>query len=114
LLSVPLLDLTDISKNFGAIQALNNVSLTLEHGEVVGLMGDTGAGKSTLMRIIAGNFPPTQGTITIDGRPTVFHKPVEAGKAGVELVYQDLALCDMRAPDDRDQLLRLIATSRSD
>jgi ABC-type Na+ transport system ATPase subunit NatA len=43
-LSVPLLDLTDISKNFGAIQALNNVSLTLEHGEVVGLMGDTGAG----------------------------------------------------------------------
>jgi len=60
----------------------------------VGLMGDNGAGKSTLMRIIAGNFPPTYGTISIDGRSTVFHKPVEARKAGVEIVYQDLALCD--------------------
>jgi simple sugar transport system ATP-binding protein len=93
-LSVPILDLSEISKNFGAIQALNNVSLTMERGEVVGLMGDNGAGKSTLMRIIAGNFPPTYGTISIDGQPTVFHKPVEARKAGVEIVYQDLALCD--------------------
>jgi simple sugar transport system ATP-binding protein len=93
-LSVPVLDLTDISKNFGAIQALNNVSLTLERGEVVGLMGDNGAGKSTLMRIVAGNFPPSHGTIAIDGRPIMFHKPVEARKAGVEIVYQDLALCD--------------------
>jgi simple sugar transport system ATP-binding protein len=88
------LDLTDISKNFGPIQALNNVSLTLERSEVVGLMGDNGAGKSTLMRIIAGNFPPTHGTITIDGRLAVFHNPIEARKAGVEIVYQDLALCD--------------------
>jgi simple sugar transport system ATP-binding protein len=93
-LSVPILDLSEISKNFGAIQALNNVSLTMGRGEVVGLMGDNGAGKSTLMRIIAGNFPPTRGTIAIDGRPAVFHKPVEARKAGVEIVYQDLALCD--------------------
>jgi len=93
-LSVPILNLSEISKNFGAIQALNNVSLTMGRGEVVGLMGDNGAGKSTLMRIIAGNFPPTYGTISIDGRSTVFHKPVEARKAGVEIVYQDLALCD--------------------
>ena len=91
---MPILDLREISKNFGAIQALNNVSLTMGRGEVVGLMGDNGAGKSTLMRIIAGNFPPTYGTISIDGRSTVFHKPVEARKAGVEIVYQDLALCD--------------------
>ena len=91
---MPILDLSEISKNFGAIQALNNVSLTMARGEVVGLMGDNGAGKSTLMRIIAGNFPPTYGTISIDGRSTVFHKPVEARKAGVEIVYQDLALCD--------------------
>jgi len=91
---VPILDLSEISKNFGAIQALNNVSLTMGRGEVVGLMGDNGAGKSTLMRIIAGNFPPTYGTISIDGRSTVFHKPAEARKAGVEIVYQDLALCD--------------------
>ena len=89
-----ILDLNEISKNFGAIQALNNVSMTMGRGEVVGLMGDNGAGKSTLMRIIAGNFAPTHGTIAIDGRPTVFHRPVEARKAGVEIVYQDLALCD--------------------
>lgn len=89
-----ILDLNKISKNFGAIQALTNVSMTMGRGEVVGLMGDNGAGKSTLMRIIAGNFAPTHGTIAIDGRPTVFHKPVEARKAGVEIVYQDLALCD--------------------
>ena len=89
-----ILDLNEISKNFGAIQALNNVSMTIGRGEVVGLMGDNGAGKSTLMRIIAGNFAPTHGTIAIDGRPTVFHRPVEARKAGVEIVYQDLALCD--------------------
>jgi simple sugar transport system ATP-binding protein len=91
---VSILDLNEISKNFGAIQALNNVSMTIGRGEVVGLMGDNGAGKSTLMRIIAGNFAPTHGTIAIDGRPTVFHRPVEARKAGVEIVYQDLALCD--------------------
>jgi simple sugar transport system ATP-binding protein len=91
---VSILDLNEISKNFGAIQALNNVSMTMGRGEVVGLMGDNGAGKSTLMRIIAGNFAPTHGTIAIDGRPTVFHRPVEARKAGVEIVYQDLALCD--------------------
>jgi simple sugar transport system ATP-binding protein len=91
---VSILDLNEISKKFGAIQALNNVSMTMGRGEVVGLMGDNGAGKSTLMRIIAGNFAPTHGTIAIDGRPTVFHRPVEARKAGVEIVYQDLALCD--------------------
>ena len=91
---MPILDLREISKNFGAIQALNNVSLTMGRGEVVGLMGDNGAGKSTLLRIIAGNFPPTYGTISIDGRSTVFHEPAEARKAGVEIVYQDLALCD--------------------
>jgi simple sugar transport system ATP-binding protein len=93
-LRVSILDLNEISKNFGAIQALTNVSMTMGRGEVVGLMGNNGAGKSTLMRIIAGNFAPTHGTIAIDGRPTVFHKPVEARKAGVEIVYQDLALCD--------------------
>lgn len=91
---MPLLELRDISKNFGAIQALVNVSVTLERGEVVGLMGDNGAGKSTLVKIVAGNFPPTHGSLAIDGRPITFHKPIEAREAGVEIVYQDLALCD--------------------
>ena len=93
-IDVPVLELTDISKSFGAIQALSDVSLTLERREVVGLMGDNGAGKSTLMRIIAGNFRPTRGVITIDGRPVTFHKPIDARRFGVEIVYQDLALCD--------------------
>ena len=91
---MPLLELLDISKNFGAIQALVNVSVTLERGQVVGLMGDNGAGKSTLVKIIAGNFPPTHGTLAIDGRAIRFHKPIEAREAGIEIVYQDLALCD--------------------
>src|SRR5579864_91309 len=93
-IDVPVLELTDISKSFGAIQALSDVSLTLERREVVGLMGDNGAGKSTLMRIIAGNFRPTRGVITIDGRPVTFHNPIDARRSGVEIVYQDLALCD--------------------
>ena len=62
-----LLELKNVSKHFGAIQALNDVSLSLEPGEVVGLMGDNGAGKSTLVKIIAGNFRPTHGTMQMDG-----------------------------------------------
>ena len=90
----PVIEITGISKHFGSIQALTDVSATLERGEVVGLMGDNGAGKSTLMRIIAGNFRPSQGTIAIEGRPISFHNPIDARRAGIEIVYQDLALCD--------------------
>ena len=89
-----ILELTGISKHFGAIQALVNVSLSMEPGEVVGLMGDNGAGKSTLVKIIAGNFPPSGGTISMLGRKVVFHKPSDARAQGIEIVYQDLALCD--------------------
>ena len=88
------LQLTDISKSFGAIRALSDVSLTLEPGEVLGLMGDNGAGKSTLVKIIAGNFPPTAGQITLEGASVQFHKPLEARQRGIEIVYQDLALCN--------------------
>ena len=91
---MPLLELVDLSKSFGAIQALANVSMTLERGQVMGLMGDNGAGKSTLVKIIAGNFRPSHGTLAIDGRPIAFHKPLEARQSGIEIVYQDLALCD--------------------
>lgn len=88
------LRLSNISKHFGAIQALNGVSLSLEPGEVVGLMGDNGAGKSTLVKVIAGNFTPSQGTIEIGGAPVSFHKPRDAQRAGIEVVYQDLAICN--------------------
>ncbi len=89
-----LLELRDISKNFGAIQALDNVAMTIEPGQVLGLMGDNGAGKSTLVKIVAGNFPPSSGDIVLDGTTVHFHKPVDARHAGIEVVYQDLAICD--------------------
>jgi len=89
-----LLELTGISKHFGAIQALVDVSLSLEAGEVVGLMGDNGAGKSTLVKIVAGNYPASAGAMAMLGRRVAFHKPADARAEGIEVVYQDLALCD--------------------
>jgi simple sugar transport system ATP-binding protein len=91
---VAVLQLSKISKHFGAITALTDVDLTLEPGEVLGLMGDNGAGKSTLVKIIAGNFSPSSGEMVLDDAPVHFHKPVEARRRGIEIVYQDLALCD--------------------
>ncbi|GIL00473.1 MAG: sugar ABC transporter ATP-binding protein [Alphaproteobacteria bacterium] len=88
------LRLTGISKHFGAIRALHEVSLSVQEGEVLGLMGDNGAGKSTLVKIIAGNFRPSDGEIRLDGEPRDFHHPKDARNAGIEIVYQDLALCD--------------------
>jgi simple sugar transport system ATP-binding protein len=89
-----LLDVRGVSKNFGAIRALSDVSFEVERGEVVGLMGDNGAGKSTMVKLIAGNFPPTEGEISVDGEVCHFHKPVEARAKGIEVVYQDLAIAD--------------------
>jgi len=91
---VAVLQLNKISKHFGAITALTEVDLSLEPGEVLGLMGDNGAGKSTLVKIIAGNFAPSSGEIVMENEPVHFHKPVEARQKGIEIVYQDLALCD--------------------
>ncbi|MEM5298948.1 ATP-binding cassette domain-containing protein [Burkholderia sp. JPY481] len=89
-----LLELRGVSRHFGAIQALIDVTLSLEPGEVVGLMGDNGAGKSTLVKVVAGNFPPSHGEMLIDGKPVHFTKPIDARARGIEVVYQDLALCD--------------------
>jgi len=88
------LDLQGISQHFGAIQALVDVDLALSPGEVLGLMGDNGAGKSTLVKIVAGNFPPSAGTILLDGEEVRFHSPLDARRHGIEIVYQDLALCN--------------------
>ena len=92
--TLAILELSSVSKNFGAIQALQDVSLSLDEAEVIGLMGDNGAGKSTLVKIIAGNFPPSRGVISIEGKEVHFHRPIDARHHGVEIVYQDLALCD--------------------
>ena len=92
--SAPVLELRGICKEFGAIRALSDVDLSIAPGEVVGLMGDNGAGKSTLVKIMAGNFHPTHGTLTLDGHEHRFDKPLDARAAGIEVVYQDLALAD--------------------
>jgi simple sugar transport system ATP-binding protein len=91
---LPVLQLSNISKHFGAIQAVNDVSLSIEPGEVVGLMGDNGAGKSTLVKMIAGNYRPSHGSMQLEGKEIVMHRPVEARQHGIEIVHQDLALCD--------------------
>jgi len=91
---VAVLELVNISKNFGAIQAVNDVSFAIEPGEVVGLMGDNGAGKSTLVKMIAGNFLPSHGKMRMEGKDLVMHRPVEARQHGIEIVHQDLALCN--------------------
>jgi simple sugar transport system ATP-binding protein len=91
---MPLLDVRSVSKNFGAIRALHDVSFSVEPGEVVGLMGDNGAGKSTMVKLVAGNFPPSEGEVAVDGEVCHFHKPIEARAKGIEVVYQDLALAD--------------------
>lgn len=92
--TTPVLELTGIGKEFGAIRALHDVDMHVRPGEVVGLMGDNGAGKSTLVKIIAGNFRPSHGEIRFAGDAVNFARPVDARTVGIEVVYQDLALAD--------------------
>lgn len=92
-MSKPLLELTDVSKAFGPVVALQRVDLTIGASEAIGLIGDNGAGKSTLVKILSGLFPPTTGTILFDGRAVSFGSPFDARAAGIEMIYQDLALC---------------------
>ncbi len=89
-----LLSLRGITKSFGAVRALDGVDLDIRPAEVLGLMGDNGAGKSTLTKIIAGNFPPTDGQITLNGAPVIFDRPAAARDAGIEVMYQDLAIAE--------------------
>jgi simple sugar transport system ATP-binding protein len=91
---VAVFELNHVSKHFGAIQAVNDVSFSIGAGEVVGLMGDNGAGKSTLVKMIAGNFMPSHGTLRMDGAELTLRRPVEARRHGIEIVHQDLALCN--------------------
>ncbi len=88
------LELRGVSKHFGAIRALDAVDLRLEAGEVHGLVGDNGAGKSTLIKIVGGNFRPSSGEVRVADERVVFSRPLDARRHGIEVVYQDLALCD--------------------
>ena len=91
-----LLELHDVRKNFGAIEALRGVTFSVEAGSVVGLVGDNGAGKSTLMKTITGIHRPDSGEIRFDGAPLAGKDPGDIRKAGIEMIYQDLALARMR------------------
>jgi ABC-type sugar transport system ATPase subunit len=88
----PLIEMRGIVKSFGAVSALHGVDLTLRRGEVLGLVGDNAAGKSTLMKILAGAYSPDGGEIRIDGAPAQFDGPIAARDAGIEMIYQDFAL----------------------
>ncbi|SHO67258.1 D-xylose transport system ATP-binding protein [Pseudoxanthobacter soli DSM 19599] len=88
-----LLRLRNITKRFGAIEALKGIDFAMKRGEVIALLGDNGAGKSTLVKIISGGQPPTSGTLEFEGVERTFTSPSEAKKAGIETVYQDLSLC---------------------
>ena len=90
----PLLEVRHLSKSFGAVQALKEVSMRIGAGEVVALAGDNGAGKTTLIKAISGVYPPSGGEILLDGRPVRFASPQEARDQGIETIYQDLALAD--------------------
>jgi ABC-type sugar transport system ATPase subunit len=90
----PLLRVDNITKQFGAVQALQGISFSVERGEVVALVGDNGAGKSTLVKIISGVYTPSGGAFYLNGRPCHFDNPAAAKAAGIETVYQNLALIE--------------------
>jgi ABC-type sugar transport system ATPase subunit len=88
------LDARNITRRYGAVVALADATLTLRRGEVMGVVGDNGAGKSTLLKVLSGAGVPDSGEITVDGEPVAFRRPSDALHAGIETVYQDLALVD--------------------
>jgi D-xylose transport system ATP-binding protein len=90
----PVLTLQSVSKRFGAVHALSDASLEVNAGEVVALVGDNGAGKSTMIKVIAGVNPADSGEVRFDGRRVSISKPSDATSLGIATVYQDLALCD--------------------
>ncbi|MFB7183994.1 sugar ABC transporter ATP-binding protein [Streptomyces sp. NPDC056230] len=90
--AAPVLALSDVSKSFGAVRALQDVSLSLRPGEVHALAGENGAGKSTLIKTLAGVHRPDGGQVLLDGRPVVFHGPADARAAGIAVIYQEPTL----------------------
>jgi D-xylose transport system ATP-binding protein len=90
----PLLTLRGVNKSFGAVDVLRNVDLDVRPGRVTALVGDNGAGKSTLIKGIAGIHGFDSGEYTFEGKPVTVHSPKDSNALGIEVVYQDLALCD--------------------
>jgi simple sugar transport system ATP-binding protein len=90
----PILTAIELYKHFGGLVAVDHVSLDVHPGEVVGLLGDNGAGKSTLIKMISGVYQPDGGRMVLGGRDVSFSSPHDAREAGIETIYQDLALCE--------------------
>jgi D-xylose transport system ATP-binding protein len=90
----PILEMRDIKKSFGPVEVLKDVDFRAQAGQVTALVGDNGAGKSTLVKCISGTYPIDSGDYLYEGRPVVVHSPRDASALGIEIVYQDLALCD--------------------
>jgi simple sugar transport system ATP-binding protein len=91
--NVPIIEMQRISKTFGAVRALIDVDLRLYPGEILGLVGDNSAGKSTLMKILTGAYHRDSGEVLVDGERTDFRNPHESRERGIEMIYQDFALC---------------------
>ncbi|QND64233.1 sugar ABC transporter ATP-binding protein [Mesorhizobium loti] len=90
----PFLVARNIAKRFGALTALANVNLEIRSGEVLALLGDNGAGKSTFIKILAGAHPPSDGELVIEGNPVAFHSPKDAAASGIATIFQELALSE--------------------
>ena len=90
----PLVEMRNIYVSFGGVHAVDNCTITLYPGEVVGLVGGNGAGKSTLMKVLSGAYRKDSGEILIDGKPVAIHNPRDAKALGIETIYQTLALAD--------------------
>jgi len=113
--TTPTLKLRGLTKSFGSVQALRGADFEVRDGEVMALVGDNGAGKSTLIKCVAGIYSIDDGEVLFEGRPVSIHGPKEAARLGIEVVYQDLALCDnldvvqnmYLGREDHDALFRL-------
>lgn len=93
-MSVPVVQLSGVKKSFGPVDVLKGVELVVEPGKVTALVGDNGAGKSTLIKGLAGVQPYDEGTVLFEGQPADLNSPRHASALGIEVVYQDLALCE--------------------
>lgn len=92
--AAPLVEMRGMSISFGGVRAVDDVTLSLHAGEVVGLLGHNGAGKSTLIKMLSGAYRPDAGEIRLDGRPAAIHSPRDAKRHGIETIYQTLALAE--------------------
>ena len=111
----PTLELRELRKSFGSVEALRGVDFEVREGEVMALVGDNGAGKSTLIKCVAGIYSIDGGELLFDGKTVTIHGPKDAAKLGISVVYQDLALCDnldvvqnmYLGREERDPIFRL-------